>query len=379
MNPDVILTPLLGVIGVGLALALVPLLWFWRRHRGSGPRSRLRALALLTLFLSFDLVLLGAFTRLSDSGLGCPDWPGCYGHASPIGASEHIARAEAEVPTGAVTHRKAWIEMAHRYSATAIGLLILALAAMAWRIARRDRSVSSRWAILTLVWVCVQGAFGALTVTMRLYPAIVTLHLLGGLALLALLAVQAERYAPRPVPASPGLRAGLIGVAALALVQISLGGWVSTNYAVLACQDFPTCQASWWPAMDIDAAFAVQRPLGGGADGGYLPFQALTAIHVAHRLGAAVLLPAMALLAWKLHRQGGSLRPWGHALAGIGLWQVASGLSNVLLGWPLLAAVAHTAGSAALVVTLTILLVRTGRSSSAPQEAWAGQVRPLAS
>ncbi|HVE54251.1 MAG TPA: COX15/CtaA family protein [Ramlibacter sp.] len=378
MSSDVILTPLLGVVGVGVVLALVPLLWFWRRHRGTGPRARLRALALLTLFLTFDLVLLGAFTRLSDSGLGCPDWPGCYGHASPIGASEHIARAQAEVPTGAVTHRKAWIEMAHRYSATAIGLLIMALAALAWRSARRDPSVSATWAVVTLAWVCVQGAFGALTVTMRLYPAIVTLHLLGGLALLSLLALQAESYAPRPLSARHDLRAGLIALAALALVQISLGGWVSTNYAVLACQEFPTCQGSWWPAMDFGSAFAVQRPLGGGPDGGYLPFQALTAIHVAHRLGAAVLLPVLAVLAWKLHAQGGSLQRWGHALAGIGLWQVVSGLSNVLLGWPLVAAVAHTAGSAALVVALTILLVRT-RPIAVGGEAWAGQARPVVS
>ena len=378
MTADVILAPVAGVIGVGLVLALVPLLWFWRRHRQSWPLPRLRALALLTLFLTFDLVLLGAFTRLSDSGLGCPDWPGCYGHASPIGASEHITRAEAAVPTGAVTHGKAWIEMAHRYSATAIGLLIVVLAVLAWRTARHDRAVSATWAIVTLLWVCVQGAFGALTVTMKLYPAIVTLHLLGGMALLALLAIQAESYAPRRLTVSPGLRTSLVAVAVLTLAQITLGGWVSTNYAVLACQDFPTCQGSWWPPMAFDEAFAVRRPLGGGADGGYLPFPALTAIHMAHRLGAAVLLPALALLAWRLHAESGAGRPWARILVGIGLWQFASGLSNVLLGWPLVAAVAHTAGSAALVVTLTFLLVRTGRGL-ALGEAWTGPVRPLAS
>jgi cytochrome c oxidase assembly protein subunit 15 len=378
MTPAVSLTPVLGVVAVGLLLALVPLLWFWLRHRARGPLPRLRALALLTLFLSFDLVLLGAFTRLSDSGLGCPDWPGCYGHASPIGAREHIARAEAAVPTGAVTHGKAWIEMAHRYSATANGLLIVTLTAMAWRLSRSDRNVSAAAAMLTLLWVCVQGAFGALTVTMKLYPAIVTLHLLGGLALLSLLAIQAEGYAPQRLAMPPAVRAGLVVVAVLAVLQIALGGWVSTNYAVLACQDFPTCQGGWWPAMDFGEAFAVRRPLGGASDGGYLPFQALTAIHVSHRLGAAVLLLGLGALAWKLHAQGGDARRWAYVLSAIGAWQVGSGLSNVLLGWPLAAAVAHTAGSAALVVSLTFLLVRT-RPGLVAGEAWSGRVQPLAS
>jgi cytochrome c oxidase assembly protein subunit 15 len=131
--------------------------------------------------------------------------------------------------------------------------------------------------------------------------------------------------------------------------------------------------------MDFENAFAVRRPLGAGADGGYLPFQALTAIHMAHRLGAALLLPALAVLAWKLHVQGGAARPWSLVLIGIGVWQVASGLSNVLLGWPLVAAVAHTAGSAALVVALTFLLARSRRRGAAAGEAWTGQVRPLAS
>ena len=372
------LAPALRLALLGIAVAAGPLAWVWLRNRNAAPGQRLAALTLLTLFLTFDLVLFGAFTRLTDSGLGCPDWPGCYGNASPTGALEQIRAEEARLPTGPVTHGKAWIEMIHRYLATGVGVLITTLAVATWLQRKRGLPVSPVWPALTFVWVCVQGAFGALTVTMKLYPAIVTLHLLGGMALLALLAIQAESYAPRRLTVSPGLRTSLVAVAVLTLAQITLGGWVSTNYAVLACQDFPTCQGSWWPPMAFDEAFAVRRPLGGGADGGYLPFPALTAIHMAHRLGAAVLLPALALLAWRLHAESGAGRPWARILVGIGLWQFASGLSNVLLGWPLVAAVAHTAGSAALVVTLTFLLVRTGRGL-ALGEAWTGPVRPLAS
>lgn len=375
------LAPLLGVAALGLALALAPLAWFWRQRRHAPASTRLRAFALLVLFLTFDLVLLGAFTRLSDSGLGCPDWPGCYGHASPIGASTHIAKAQAAVPTGPVTHGKAWIEMAHRYSASAIGVLVIALAALAfveWR--RRRVSVGPAWALATLVWVLAQGAFGALTVTMRLYPAIVTLHLLGGLGLLALLAIQAEVYEPHRLALSAGLRRGLWAVAALALVQITLGGWVSTNYAVLACSDFPTCQGRWWPAMSFDDAFQVLRPLGGDGDGGYLPFAALTAIHVTHRLGAFVLLPALLVLAWRLLAAGEpAARPWAFGLVAIAAWQTASGLGNVLLGWPLVAAVAHTAGAAALVVVLTFLIVRSRPVRAVVAMPWPSGPRPLAS
>ena len=373
------LAPLLGVLAVGTAIALVPLAWFWRRARGDAPALRLQAFAWFVLFLSFDLVLLGAFTRLSDSGLGCPDWPGCYGHASPIGASAHIAAAESAVPTGAVTVTKAWIEMLHRYAATAIGALVVVLAALALRAARRSSGrIGSSWALWTLLWICVQGAFGALTVAWRLYPAIVSLHLLGGVGLLALLAIQAERYAPRPIALPPGLRAGLIAVATLTLVQIALGAWVSSNYAVLACTDFPTCQGSWWPAMDFAEGFVVRRPLGAGSDG-YLPFAALTAIHVAHRLGALVLAGAVVAFAWRLYRAGAGTRRWALALLALIAWQAASGLGNVLLGWPLAAAVAHTAGAAALVIVLTVLLVRSAppRSSATPVDA--GSAPALAS
>ena len=365
------LAPLLGVLAVGTAIALVPLAWFWRRARGAAPALRLQAFAWFVLFLSFDLVLLGAFTRLSDSGLGCPDWPGCYGHASPIGASGHIAAAEAAVPTGAVTTTKAWIEMLHRYAATAIGALVAVLAGLAIRASRRSGGrIGSAWALWTLLWICVQGAFGALTVAWRLYPAIVSLHLLGGVGLLALLAVQAERYAPRSLSLPVGVRAGLIAVAVLTVVQIALGAWVSSNYAVLACTDFPTCQGSWWPQMDLDEGFVVRRSLGAGSDGN-LPFAALTAIHMAHRLGAFVLIAAVVALAWRLRLAGPTTRPWAFALLGLIAWQAASGLGNVLLGWPLAAALAHTAGAGALVVVLVVLLARSAapRALAAPVDA----------
>jgi cytochrome c oxidase assembly protein subunit 15 len=374
------LAPVLGILAAGLALALGPLAWFWFKRRGAAAAARLRALAVLTLFLSFDLVLFGAFTRLSDAGLGCPDWPGCYGHASPLGAREPIAAAEAAVPTGAVTPTKAWIEMAHRYSATAIGALVVALAVLAVIERRRGRvDASPGWAIATVLWIAAQGAFGALTVTMGLYPGIVTLHLLGGLGLLALLVIQAETYDPRPLLLPPALRSGLAAVAGLALVQIALGGWVSTNYAVLACRDFPTCQGSWWPDMNFTAAFVLQRPLGGSGDGGFLPFPALTAIHVVHRLGACVVVPALVFLSWRLARSGAAARPWACALAGLALWQLASGLGNVLLGWPLLVAVAHTAGSAGLVVVLSVLLVRAWPLRQRVQSARPATPTPMAS
>ena len=354
-------TPLLRMALLGSVIALGPLAWLWLRHRGATPARRLHALTLLTLFLTFDLVLFGAFTRLADAGLGCPDWPGCYGSASPLGAREQIAVAQSAQPSGPVTHGKAWIEMVHRYLATAVGVLITVMAAASWWLRRggERRTPSPWWATLTLMWVIAQGAFGALTVTMKLYPAIVTAHLLGGIGLLVLLAVQGQVFAPRPLALPRGLAAAAWAVAALVLLQIALGGWVSTNYAVLACSDFPTCQGQWWPAMDFTHAFTIRRELGVTAAGSYLPFEALTAIHVVHRIAAAVVLVAIAALAWWLHARGdATLRRFAAGLTAIGAWQLATGLSNVVLGWPLLAAVAHTGGAALLAVVLASLLAR---------------------
>src|SRR3990167_5433860 len=209
------LAPLLRLMLLGAVIALGPLLWVWWRSRGATQGRRLQALTVLTLFLTFDLVMFGAFTRLTDSGLGCPDWPGCYGCASPVGATAHISAAQSAMPTGPVTHGKAWVEMIHRYLATGVGVLILVLTAASWALRRRtpQRDRASAWlASLALLWVCLQGAFGALTVTMKLFPAIVTLHLLGGVVLLALLCGLAIRYkrglqGPPLVAVSSGTRA----------------------------------------------------------------------------------------------------------------------------------------------------------------------------
>jgi cytochrome c oxidase assembly protein subunit 15 len=370
------LAPIATILLLGAMFALAPLAWIWVRNRGGRRTARLQALTMLTLFLTFDLVCFGAFTRLTDSGLGCPDWPGCYASASPLGAHSEISAAQGALPSGPVTHQKAWVEMIHRYLATGVGALITVLVVWNWIVAKRR---DSWWATATLVWVCIQGAFGALTVTWKLYPAIVTAHLLGGLILLALLAVQSQSGQRATLALPRRLQLAAIVLAALSVVQIALGGWVSTNYAVLACQEFPTCQGSWWPTMDFDHGFTFLRELGESKDGGYLSFAALTAIHYAHRLGAYVVLVGMVLFAWRLSASGDpALRPWVKGVAGVALWQLASGLSNVLLGWPLVGAVAHTAGAAAWVVLITMLLTRTHvvAPAKSPQSARGQGLRP---
>ena len=348
--------PTVQLMLMGLLVAGGPLVWVWWKSRGASASRRMQLLTVLTLFLTFDLVLFGAFTRLTDSGLGCPDWPGCYGHASPLGASTHIDQAVSALPSGPVTHGKAWVEMIHRYLATGVGVLILVMTTLAWT-HRRQLAVSPWWPTATLVWVCVQGTFGALTVTMKLFPVVVTLHLLGGVVLLALLRKQSLHFAGSGLPHAsptqrfPGLWALWCAVTALVWLQIALGGWVSTNYAVLACSEFPACQGSWWPDMNFQDGFSIWRALGEDARGQPLAFAALTAIHYAHRLSAYVVFAGVVLLAWRLYRVP-ALRQAAKWLALLALWQFATGLSNVVLDWPLLAAVSHTGGAAGLVVVL---------------------------
>ncbi|CAD5372659.1 Heme A synthase, cytochrome oxidase biogenesis protein Cox15-CtaA [Rubrivivax sp. A210] len=342
---------------LGAALvALLPLAWVWLRQRDT-PR-RLAALTALTLFLTFDLVVFGAFTRLTDSGLGCPDWPGCYGEASPLGAREQIHAAQAALPDGPVTWHKAWIEMIHRYLAATVGALILVLAAVSWR-ERQRLPHTPWWPTLTLAWVIVQGLFGRWTVTLKLYPAIVTLHLLGGLALLVLLAFQHAAYGRQPLALPAVLRRGALMAMAVLAVQVALGGWVSTNYAVLACEGFPLCNGQAWPTMDFGHGFTLRRELGLAGHGGALPFEALVAIQMAHRLFAVIASAVLAWLAWALWRRGGAGR-FGAGLGALLLLQWASGLSNVVLGWPLVAALGHSAGAAAMALLLALLIARAG-------------------
>lgn len=381
------LTPILRVMLLGLSVAVGPLAWWWLQHKGANRHKRLQALTVFTLFLTFDLVIFGAFTRLTDSGLGCPDWPGCYGSASPLGAQTHIDAAQSAMPTGPVTHSKAWIEMLHRYLATSVGVLILTLTANSWwtRYKAKQQAqqkvrvlsefqpkahlqISPWWPTVSLFWVSLVGAFGALTVTLKLFPAIVTLHLLGALVLLMLLCLQAALYA-KVVHAQPQvmlssrLRMGLLATFALLWLQIALGGWVSTNYAVLACNTFPACQNSWWPVMDFNQGFTLWRELGLTAAGANISFSALTAIHYTHRLVAYGLFVALALCGWQLYQQP-ALQREARWFVGLALWQLLSGLSNVVLGWPLLGALAHTGGAAALVMLLTWTLSTTAVSNA---------------
>jgi heme a synthase len=360
MNPEVALydfAPVARLMLLGILIALGPLAWVWMRKKNASMASRLRTLTLLTVFLTFDLTLFGAFTRLTDSGLGCPDWPGCYGQSTPIGAKAQISAEQAAMPSGPVTHQKAWIEMIHRYLASGVGVLILVLAISSW-MERKRIAVNPWWPIVTLVWVCIQGAFGALTVTMKLFPAIVTMHLMGAMVLLGLLQAQAVKYeqGARAYAASAQTRWFLIAGFALLVLQIALGGWVSTNYAVLACTEFPKCQGAWMPAMHFREGFEVWRELGQRGDGNTIALPALTAIHVVHRMFAFVVFGVLGYAAWLLYSQGNKQpAAW---ISGLLLWQLITGLSNVVLGWPLLAAVSHTGGAAGLVLVCMSALLR---------------------
>ncbi len=362
MSPSLVdLAPIAQVMLGGVVLAALALTFVAWRTRHDHRRNWLRAATVLTLFLTFDLILFGAFTRLTDSGLGCPDWPGCYGNATPLGARAEIGAAQTAMPSGPVTHGKAWIEMVHRYMATAVGALILVLTVLGWRQHLRrapgSRPGSPWWPTATLIWVCMQGAFGALTVTMKLFPAIVTLHLLGALLLLAMLAVQAEQQGRRITGAQRieldrTTRGLLVFAMVLLVLQVALGGWVSTNYAVLACTDFPTCQGSWWPEMHFSQGFEIWRELGMTGAGEHVSFAALTAIHYVHRLMAFVVLAVLGALAWRLGSYG-TMRTLTRSIALLAALQLATGLGNVVLGWPLVAALLHTGGASALVVALT--------------------------
>jgi cytochrome c oxidase assembly protein subunit 15 len=348
----------LGV--TGLLAATLPLALVWI----SSDANKYRKLVWVTVFLTFDLIVFGGFTRLTDSGLGCPDWPGCYGLANPFLAHEQISAAEALLPSGPVTVVKAWIEMIHRYLAMGIGVLIVALMAKAWLQWRKARRTEFAPALPTalFLFVCLQGAFGAWTVTLKLQPVIVTTHLLLGMGLLALLAWLGGRedhlVKPQPAPSDPASLGAVRKLAALSaavlLVQLALGGWVSTNYATLACSDFPLCGGKLVPEMDFEHGFTLWRQLGKTAAGHYLPFAALTAIHWVHRNFALVVVAVLGLAAWRAWPHA-ALRPTARLIALTLAAQAATGIATVFLSFPLAIAVLHNAGAALLVLLVTML------------------------
>src|SRR5271163_1615858 len=320
------------------------------------PQRRLlwfRRLALAGALLAAAVVVLGAWVRLTDAGLGCPDWPGCYGHLYP-----NAGHAEAQ--SGA-HFAKALHEMIHRYFASTLGAVITVLLIWAVRF-RKDRDQPLMPAALLFVVVCLQGALGALTVTLLLKPLIVTAHLLGGLSTLGLLWWLSLAPTTRQLTEREAAlrKFALVGLAAL-IVQIALGGWTSTNYAAVACPDLPTCQHSWWPPMDYRNAFVLWRGLGIDYEGGVLANPARVAIHFTHRLGALVagsILIALGLFAATSARSAASrrLRRAGRLLVIAVALQISIGVATVHWGVPLPLATLHNAGAAFLVVCMVWLL-----------------------
>ena len=341
----------------------------------------MRRLAIAGVLLCFVVVVLGAYVRLTAAGLGCPDWPGCYGHLTPLGAAHDAAQggapaaADAPYASRPLIPGKAWREMIHRYAAGTLALVVVAISALALR-AHRQRLVSIPFALVLLATVIVQAVLGMLTVTWQLKPLIVTLHLLFGMTTLALLwwlllslpaagswsasaragaAADARRGGASPIGSARRLT--LIALAALA-VQIALGGWTSSNYAAVACPDLPTCQNAWWPHADFRNAFVLWRGLNIDYEGGVLENPARVAIHLTHRLGALLASVALALAALFVLRRRGlpAARPVAWAvLAALGL-QLLIGASMVLRAFPLWLATAHTAGAALLLLAALALL-----------------------
>ncbi|MBU3600873.1 heme A synthase [Polynucleobacter sp. AM-25C3] len=352
---------LIELAAIAIVFAGLPLIYLWTRP----GYNFFQKLNWVLVFMTFDLIVFGAFTRLTDSGLGCPDWPGCYGTSNPWHAIGEIQLAEANMPTGPVTVIKAWIEMIHRYLAMTVGALILIQVGLAWS---KIKSLGKKPFLVSLgllLLVCIQGAFGAWTVTLKLQPIIVSIHLMLALVLLACLTAYAQqewedqsssvrRFQIKPLPAK------LLVIASVTLaIQIFLGAWVSTNYAVLACPDFPSCMGTLWPETAWQEGFTLWRALGLNAQGESISPVALQTIHWAHRVFALIALAAIGFLGVSaLQLSNAALLGMGRIaklLLALLILQALTGISNVVFQWPLLAALMHTAGSAALVFCLVRL------------------------
>lgn len=324
--------------------------------RDSADERAARSLAILGrlvpigVALALVVVVLGAYTRLSDAGLGCPDWPGCYGFLAVPDEAQEIDAAAQRFPHAPIEAHKAWAEMVHRYFAGSLGVLV---AAIAWfSFGARRVGAPLRTASALLVLIVVQAAFGAWTVTLKLWPQVVTAHLLGGFSTLALLWLLRVQLA-RPSRIARPLRRHAAFALGVLIVQITLGGWTTSNYAALACPDFPTCQTEWWPQMDFGTGFDVTREVGPNYLGGVMHSQARAAIHMAHRIGALTAFIVIGLLAWRLAHGGtADERRLAATLSGLLLLQVALGITNVVGSLPLAVATAHNAVGAVLLLVV---------------------------
>ncbi|MCL6414276.1 COX15/CtaA family protein [Aestuariirhabdus sp. Z084] len=328
-----------------------------------GRQGASAGLMLLAVILAFSVITLGAYVRLSDAGLGCPDWPGCYGQLVVPKTQMQIEAANSAYPDRPLESGKAWKEMAHRYLASALGLVIVWIAIQAWRHRGQGRQ-QLRLPFLLVALVIFQGMLGMWTVTLLLKPAVVTLHLLMGMLTLALLwlAYLRQRDTKQLFSRSRGWRRErLKPLARLGLLllfcQIALGGWTSTNYAALHCPDFPLCQGQWWPPTDFKEAFTLWREVGVNYEGGRLSNQAAVTVHLSHRIGALVTFLTLGLLGLMLlrRRTDSALRTAGAWLLVLLLLQVGLGISNVLLHLPTLIAVAHNGGAALLLLIVVKL------------------------
>ncbi|NOT16286.1 MAG: COX15/CtaA family protein [Methylotenera sp.] len=320
-------------------------------------------LTLLGTILALSVVVLGAYVRLSDAGLGCPDWPGCYGALSVPQSEAAILKAQQVYPDKPIETAKAWKEMAHRYLAGMLGLIVLAVCGLAWN-ARCYIKVSPLLPTILLIMIIFQAMLGMWTVTMLLKPAIVSAHLIGGMATLALLTWITHRHWGILTNArlmDPTLTLLIRGAIIILLAQIFLGGWTSTNYAALACTDFPTCHGVWIPNMDFKDAYYMVRELGKSASGGNLNLEALTAIQWAHRLGAFITFIYFVSLALMLMNQA-QFRKLALLLLITLVAQITIGIANLVLQLPLILAVAHNFGAALLVIITIVINSKITRS-----------------
>ena len=322
-------------------------------------------LALAATCLASVVVILGAFTRLVDAGLGCPDWPGCYGHLLWPDSAQEIAVADSRFPDTPVSVDKTWPEMVHRYFAGTLGLFIIALAYIGWR-QRETRTYPFRLPMLLLFLVVWQALFGMWTVTLKLWPQIVTAHLMGGMSLFSLLWLLTLRLDNQRWSFSSDifqrlrkLKPLLILAVSCVFLQIALGGWLSSNYAAFACADFPTCGSQWWPAMDFPRGFNLLQGIGPNYLGGLMTNEARVAIHLTHRLGALVVsLCLVALCIALLMLPNSKVRRMALVIAAALVLQIGLGVSNVFFQIPLVVAVAHNAGGALLLLSLVTLGVK---------------------